>query len=67
MAEKWSIAQKKKIQVPTPQPLQTYNKHMGRVDLLDQFVSQYRIRIHLKKMVVGTIFMGNLSSCHKWA
>ncbi|GBL63683.1 PiggyBac transposable element-derived protein 3 [Araneus ventricosus] len=49
MAERWSSAQEKKIQVPMPQPLKTYNVYMGGVDLFDQFVSQYRIRIHSKK------------------
>ncbi|GBM23837.1 PiggyBac transposable element-derived protein 3, partial [Araneus ventricosus] len=44
MAERWSSGEKK-IQVPMPQPLKTYNMHMGGVDLFDQFVSQYRIRI----------------------
>lgn len=48
-AERWSAAEKKKIQVPMPQPLQTYNKYMGGVDLFDQFVAQYRIRIRSKK------------------
>lgn len=56
---------KKKIQVPIPQLLQTYNKHMGGVGLFDQFMSQYQIRIHSKKWQWPLFSWGNLSSHRK--
>ncbi len=49
LASRWSASEKKQILVPMPQQLKTYNKHMGGVDLFDQSVANYRIRIRSKK------------------
>ena len=48
-AKRWSKAEKKKIDVPMPHPFKVYNHHMGGVDLFDQFISTYRVRIRSKK------------------
>ena len=48
-AKRWSKSAKKRIDVPMMKPFEDYNKKMGGVDLFDQFVSTYRIRIRSKK------------------
>ena len=51
----WSRKQKRGINVPMPQMIHRYNRFMGGVDLIDQFIANYRIRS--KKMVVAIFFM----------
>ncbi|MCL4149537.1 UNVERIFIED_CONTAM: hypothetical protein GTU68_019046 [Idotea baltica] len=46
---RWSKEQKKKVSVPMPNAIAEYNKNMGGVDLSDQFVSNYQIRIRSRK------------------
>jgi len=46
---RWSRKDRKKIDVPMPKVIHQYNQSMGGVDLFDQFVSNYRIRIRSKK------------------
>ena len=48
-AQRWSKSAKKWADVPTPKPFEDYNKQMGGVDLFDQFVSIYTVRIRSKK------------------
>ena len=48
-AQRWSKSAKKRVDVPMPKPFEDYNKQMGGADLLDQFVSIYRVRIRSKK------------------
>ena len=45
----WSKAEKKHVDVPMPNPFKEYNENMGVVDLCDQFMSNYRVRIRSKK------------------
>ena len=45
-AQWWS---KKQVDVLMSKPFGDYNKQMGGVDLLDQFVSTYRVRIKSRK------------------
>ena len=46
---RWSKKQKKRVDVPMPEIIHSYNRCMGGVDLFDQFVANYRIRIRSKK------------------
>ena len=48
-AQRWSKSVKKRADVPIPKSFEDYNKQMGAVDLLDQFVSKYRVRSMSKK------------------
>lgn len=48
-ATRWSASEKKKISVSMPQQLKNYNKHMSGVDLFDQSVANYHVRIRSKK------------------
>ena len=45
----WWKAGKKHVNVPMQNPFQEYNANMGGVDLFDQFVSTYCVRILSKK------------------
>ena len=49
LVPRWSRQQKKTIDVTMPEMVHTYNRNMGGVDLFDQFVANYRIRIRSKK------------------
>ena len=46
---RWSRQEKKKVTVDMPYSVAVYNRTMGGVDLHDQFVASYRIRIRSKK------------------
>lgn len=48
-AKRWCRKSKKKIDLPQPGIVGSYNKNMGGVDLLDRFLSSYRPRIKGKK------------------
>ena len=48
-ARRYDRVAKKYIDVDMPNSISTYNKHMGGVDLFDQQVATYRIRIRSKK------------------
>ena len=48
-AQRWSNSAKKLVDVPMSKPFEDCNKQMSGVDLFDQFVSTYRVRIRSKK------------------
>lgn len=48
-ATRYSQKERKRVPVPQPRVIQQYNKHMGGVDLLDRFISDYRPCLHGKK------------------
>ena len=48
-AQRCSKSAKKRVDVPMPKPFKGYKKQMGGVDLFNQFVSTYRVRIRSKK------------------
>lgn len=48
-AKRYSRTEKKHVQIEQPKVIANYNKHMGGVDLLDNFVAAYRINIKGKK------------------
>ena len=47
--KRWSKAEKKHVDVPMSNPFKEYNANIGSVDLFDQFVSTYCVRICSKK------------------
>ena len=42
---------KKYVDVPQPVNFQTYKKHMGYVDAMDQRISTYRVRMWQRKLL----------------
>lgn len=48
-AKRWSLSEKKKIEILQPACISAYNLYMGGVDRLDQNVSCYRTAIRMKK------------------
>lgn len=48
-AKRYSRQEKKSVNIQQPKVIENYNKHMGGVDLLDNFVSMHRIKIKGKK------------------
>ena len=45
-----------------PKIVHSYNRCMGGVNLFDQFVANYRIRIYVAKMVVS-VFFWSIDAC----
>jgi len=48
-ARRWDRSAKADKQIPCPQVVTIYNRHMGGVDLLDSLIGLYRCRIRSKK------------------
>lgn len=48
-AKRWSVSHRAFVDVPQPAIFARYNQHMGGVDLLDRFMSDYRPMIRSKK------------------
>ena len=44
-----SRAKKKYVKIPIPNSFKYYNDQMGRVDLYDHFLANYRVRVGSKK------------------
>ncbi|CAM1298221.1 Uncharacterised protein r2_g777 [Pycnogonum litorale] len=53
---RWSKADNKRILVDRPNVIRVYNEEMLGVDLLDRFISYYRINIRTKKWPVRVYF-----------
>ncbi|XP_063847733.1 piggyBac transposable element-derived protein 3-like [Scylla paramamosain] len=65
--ERWSVTERKKIRVQQPNMIQSYNKFMGGVDLMDRFVAQYRPSIRSKKWYFPILFqMFNMLRIAAW-
>ena len=60
-ASRWSKEEKKKVIVDMPASVDVYNRTMGGVDLHDQFVANYRVRIRSKKWW-WPLFIWNINS-----
>lgn len=53
---RWSGKEKKVIDIPCPQIIHEYNKHMGGVDLCDMLMSLYRIELGTKKWYMHIVY-----------
>ena len=49
VVKRWSKTEKRRIEVFMPKMIAEYNGGMGGVDLVDQMVGAYRIRIRKRK------------------
>ena len=47
MAQKWSAIKRSHAYISQPHVAKAYNKHMGGVDLLDRFISDYTVDLLL--------------------
>jgi len=56
MVKRWSIKDKKHIQVDRPAIVKEYKEHMGGVDLMDMLVELYIIDIKAKRYYLRIIF-----------
>lgn len=54
--KRWDKKISQYIEIPQPELVQKYNKSMGGVDKLDQFISYYRIFIKSRKWILRIIF-----------
>ena len=54
--KRFSRVQKQSVNVPQPNLINSYNRYMGGVDLHDNFVSKYHIKIKGRKVVVATVY-----------
>ncbi|XP_049520990.1 piggyBac transposable element-derived protein 3 [Dermacentor silvarum] len=65
--QRWSKDKKKKVKVPQPHAVAEYNQFMGGVDLIDRFVSYYRISMRTKKWTVRVFaqFL-DIACCNGW-
>lgn len=67
IAKRWSVSEKKHIQLPQPHIINVYNQNMGGVDRMDQNISQYRISIRGKKWYSSIIsYCIDLSVQNAW-
>ena len=48
-ASHWNKAEKTHVDVPMPNIVGDYNQHMGRIDLLNQFLTAYHFRIRSRR------------------
>ena len=56
--ERWSRAEKARIELPQPDSIHEYNQNMGGVDLLDQMVGNYPPNLHTRKWWVRIFHQG---------
>ena len=49
VVKRWDRKEKKKVEVPCPKAVKTYNQFMGGVDLFDSLIGLYRIKLRSKK------------------
>ena len=62
LVSRWSKKQKKNVHVPMPLMIHSYNRCMEEVDLFDQFVANYHIRIKSEKWW-WTFFSWSIGAC----
>lgn len=66
-AKRWDKQLKRHVDVNRPEVICAYNNGMGGVDLLDQFISYYRVFIRSKKWALRVIFhFMDFAVCSSW-
>ncbi|XP_070392602.1 piggyBac transposable element-derived protein 3-like [Dermacentor albipictus] len=65
--QRWCKDQKKKVKMQQPDAIAKYNKNMGRVDLINHFVSYYHISMRMKKWTTRVFaqFL-DMACCNGW-
>ncbi|XP_046383469.1 piggyBac transposable element-derived protein 2-like [Ischnura elegans] len=64
---RWSVAEKRYIDVPQPNIVRAYNKHMGGVDKQDMLLELYRTNLKGKRYYLRVIFhFIDLSVVNAW-
>lgn len=54
--KRWSVAEKKKIDIPRPASIAEYNSFMGGIDLHDMLVELYRVNIKVRRFYLRIIY-----------
>ncbi|KAH6933982.1 hypothetical protein HPB50_019370 [Hyalomma asiaticum] len=64
---RWEKDEKKKVDVTQPDVVKKYNANMGGVDLIDRYISYYRISLRTRKWTVRVFahFL-DLACCNSW-
>lgn len=65
--KRWAKDEKKKVDIPQPDVVGKYNANMGGVDLIDRYVSYYRIQLRTRKWTLRVFahFL-DLACCNGW-
>jgi hypothetical protein len=62
IVKRWSAEHQSMIEVPCPEIVHQYNKHMGGVDLCDMLLALYRIKVGTRKWSIYCECMAALST-----
>ena len=54
--KRWSVAERRYVEIPRPEMVKEYNCHMGGVDLQDMLVALYRTNIGVKRYYLRIVF-----------
>lgn len=54
--KRWSVAEKKKVDVPRPASIGEYNSYMGGIDLHDMLVELYRVNIRVRRYYLRIVY-----------
>lgn len=54
--KRWSVAEKKKVDVPRPASIGEYNSYMGGIDLHDMLMELYRVNIRVRRYYLRIVY-----------